>query len=248
VSSEVSRAATSEPLRVEARTWSLEPPDEEIDKGFSLLSDDEKARADRFVYARDRREFIAGRAGLRHHLGSFAGMPPAQLTFCYSTQGRPSLAGVSGVRLPGFNLSHSGSLAVAAFAWDCQLGVDIEQVRPIGSDIAGRFFSAAEQRALAALAPGQWLEGFFRCWTRKEAYVKALGVGIGVDLTAFDVTLNPGEPARILRIAGEPAGPRDWRLAALELPEGYVGAVAVKTNGRNLRLEQDGRLVSPGVE
>jgi len=235
----------SEPLRIEVRTWTLEPSDAEVEEGLSLLSSDETARADRFVFARDRRTFIAARAGLRRHLARLTGVEPAQLTFCYSSHGRPSLAGDTGAPLLNFNLSHSGNLAAAAFARDCQLGIDVEHVRTIGPDVATRFFSAVEQRALAALAPEQRLEGFFRCWTRKEAYVKALGLGIGIDLRAFDVTLTPDEPACLLRIAGEPEGHRAWRLVALDLPEGYIGAVAVKSNGRRLQLEVDGRLVSP---
>lgn len=158
---------------------------------------------------------------MREVLARWTGTTPAALRFGTEGAGKPLLA-------PGpcFNLSHAAGIACLAVHPDRPLGVDIEAPRPVEEGVAARFFSAAERAELAALHPGLWLAGFLRCWTRKEAVVKALGLGLGAPLDAFDVTLTPGMPAAVTRIAIGPPG--DWYLTHLSLPGGMVGAVALR--------------------
>jgi len=126
-----------------------------------------------------------------------------------------------------FNVSHSEDLAVYAFALGREVGVDVEALRPMAdsADIARSAFSAAEHRAFLALSPAERTEGFFNCWTRKEAFIKALGEGLSHPLDTFDVTLEPDQPARILRV-GETEGERcGWDLHTFSPRPGFVGAV-----------------------
>jgi len=192
----------------------------------ATLSEDELARAARFRFEWLRRRFIAARGALRNILAAYLGADAAALRFTYSAYGKPSLAGAS-LR---FNLSHSNELALVAVAAGCEVGVDVEFMRPdtAGSRIAERFFSPREVEALRALPPAEQLQGFFNCWTRKEAFIKAVGQGLSYPLDAFDVTLAPGEPAAVLAIRGDAALARRWTLQALSPGEGYAGAAAVE--------------------
>jgi 4'-phosphopantetheinyl transferase len=137
------------------------------------LSPDERARAARFRFERDRRRFVAGRGALREILGEALGRPPSSIAFAYGPQGKPRLAADE----IQFNVSHSEGLGLIAVAGDRRVGVDIERVRAKGSgmDVAKRFFSRAEVATLRALPRGLRTEAFFACWTRKEAYIKARG-------------------------------------------------------------------------
>ncbi|HXK09640.1 MAG TPA: 4'-phosphopantetheinyl transferase superfamily protein [Vicinamibacteria bacterium] len=195
------------------------------------LSPDERARGERFRFARDRRRFSISRGLLRHLLGRYAHVPPAALRFGYGHRGKPFLPGDDGLR---FNVSHSGGLALLAFARDRELGVDVERERsvPEACDIARRYFSRREETALVSLPEGERTKAFFRCWTRKEAVVKAQGDGLAQPLDAFDVTLAPGEPARLLFVRGE-ALPRFW-LEDVPPAPGFAGALAV--GGRPARV------------
>ncbi len=228
-------------VRIALHIWSIEPTDAEIDAYLPTLSPDERDRASAFVYPDDRRAFVAARGGLRLLLARSIGRSPASLQFEYGDSGRPTLRRDDDCDVPFFNLSHSGTLAAAAVSWQCQPGIDIELVTPIEPDVATHHFSRVELTALAALEGDEWLAGFYRCWTRKEAYVKALGVGIGVDLTAFDVSLAANEPAAILRIGADASAHNAWKMQALDIAPGYIGAVTAKTNGRQLQLEYGGR-------
>jgi len=225
------------PVRIALHTWTIEPSDTQLECHLATLSPDEHARATAFVYAEDRRAFIAARGGLRALLAQTTGREAAGLAFDYGDSGRPTLRRDDNRAVPFFNLSHSGSLAIAAISWQCQPGIDIERVRPIEPEVAIHHFSTAELSVLSALEGDEWLAGFYRCWTRKEAYVKALGVGVGIDLTAFDVSLAVDEPAAILRIGSATSAHRAWQMLDLALPPGYIGAVTAKTDGRPLRLE-----------
>jgi len=195
------------------------------------LSGDEAARAARFVFEKDRTAYRIGRGRLREILGAATGQAPEALRFAYGGHGKPSLPGG-----PEFNLSHSDGLACLAIA-DRGLGADIEAHREIEDGVAERFFSPTEYAALSALPPGEWTPGFFRCWTRKEAVVKAMGDGLSIPLDRFDVTLGPGEPARMTRL--DPAHGRraGWRLAHLDLGPGMVGAIAMDSGGERLAPE-----------
>lgn len=193
----------------------------------ALLSPDEAARADRFRLARDRRRFVAARAGLRRLLGAALGQAPERLALDLGPEGKPELAG----HPLHFNLSHSGELAAIALCRDAAVGIDIEQIRPL-DDLDGLIATACSGReaaALATLPPRRRQEAFFRVWTRKEAYLKALGSGLAVALDLFSVTALPGRPPRVEEGA-------QGAVCLLDLPGlvGYGGAVAVL--GEDIRL------------
>jgi 4'-phosphopantetheinyl transferase len=197
----------------------------------ATLSPDELARAERFVFRRDRERFVAARGTLRAVLANYAGIPPGALVFDYSAFGKPVLRGGGTLR---FNLSHAGEIAVIGIVHGREIGVDVEAIRPAfaGEEIAARFFSPAEVAALRALPPEQQAIGFFNCWTRKEAYIKALGEGLSHPLDSFDVSLAPGEPAALLAVRGAPAV--EWSLHTFVPAPGYVAAAAVAGRGHRL--------------
>jgi 4'-phosphopantetheinyl transferase len=191
------------------------------------LSADERERGRRLRFDRDRRRFVAARGLLRGLLARHLGLEPGRLRFRYGATGKPFLAGADG---PRFNVSHSGGLALLAFAWGREVGVDVEQTRPVpeAETIARRYFSAREAAELARLPGSEREAAFFRCWTRKEAFIKATGEGLSRPLDAFDVTLAPGEPARLLRVAGEPEAACRYWLEDLSPGRGYAAALAVE--------------------
>jgi 4'-phosphopantetheinyl transferase len=194
-----------------------------------LLCESERERARRFIFERDRRRFIVARARLRQLLAARLNTLPEALDFAYGEHGKPALASREEVDLR-FNVSHSEDVAVYAFAAGRDVGVDVEALRPMADapDIARSAFSAAERRAFLALAPVERTEGFFNCWTRKEAFIKALGEGLSHPLDAFDVSLAPGEPARMLRVGGIDGGRCGWDLHSFSPRPGFVGAVVVR--------------------
>jgi 4'-phosphopantetheinyl transferase len=201
-----------------------------------LLSRDEIARAERFHFARDRRRFVAARTLLRQIAGNYLSSDPADLRFVYGATGKPALAQPeSPLR---FNLSHSGEIALFAFAMGCELGVDVELERelPEAEGIAERYFSPAERAELRRLAPEERPSAFFRCWTRKEAFIKATGDGLSLPLDAFDVTAGPGKPARLLRVEGGTQTCRRFWLQDLEPAGGFAAALAV--DGHPARIER----------
>lgn len=196
-----------------------------------VLSPDETDRAARFVNPLHANRYRAGRTGLRNILAGYAASDPADLVFDYNPQGKPSVAGG-----PQFNLSHTGDFAALAVAETGRIGVDIEALRPIEPDIAKRFFSACENTSLSDLPATQWQDGFYRCWTRKEALVKAFGAGLSMPLDSFDVTLTPDMPAQLLRLDGVDSAAKDWALVHLDPAPGIVGAIAVQAKGQTVKL------------
>ncbi len=215
-------------LEVAVHLWSLDLPEHLLPELSRLLSDDEHARAQRFVYPRDRNRYIAGRARLRQLLAAETGRAPQSLRFRYGANGKPSLDGG-----PAFNLSHSGTLAALAIgAATPEIGLDIERIRPIEDTVARRHFSPAEYAALSRLRGDDWLTGFYRCWTRKEAIIKARGLGLAMPLDSFDVSLTAN--ARLERIDGDTA--EAWRLVHFEPAPGWSGALAARTAGQEIRL------------
>ena len=224
--------------------WTLDVPLEALPPLVSALSEAEFARASRFVHEQHRLRFIAGRGRLRAILGSYLGVAPNRLAFSYNAFGKPRLAGRSEPPLH-FNLSHSGPTAVLAVSDRYQLGIDIERVLPFRENLAEHFFSEAENEALRAVPVQEYLGAFFRCWTRKEAFVKAHGAGLSLPLESFDVTIDPvGEP-RLLRLDGVDDAPAQWQFLNLTLPRGYVGAVAALTAGNAVSLNYRGGTLQP---
>jgi 4'-phosphopantetheinyl transferase len=193
----------------------------------SLLSPDERARADRFHFERDRRRFTRARAVLRQLLGEYLGMSAREVRFSYGPNGKPALAD-AGASLT-FNVSHSHELAVMAFGDGVEIGVDVEAIRAMddAQDIATRFFSPRESAQLQSLPEAVRTAAFFTCWTRKEGYLKALGSGLAKPLDEFDVTFAPGEAAA-LAVAGDPRESARWTIAELLPAPGYVGALVTE--------------------
>jgi 4'-phosphopantetheinyl transferase len=203
----------------------------------SNLSADEQARAARFRFDVHRTRFTAGRAALRHLLGRYLEIRPEEVVFRYSAHGKPSLDGSaagSGLR---FNFSNAGGLGLAAFVLHREVGVDLEELKPVAdfAGIAERFFSPAENRVLLALPAESRDVAFFTCWTRKEAYIKALGEGLSIPLDSFDVTLAPGDAPRLLATRAEPGGGARWSLHELHPGPGFVGALAVEAPAPEVR-------------
>jgi 4'-phosphopantetheinyl transferase len=203
---------------------------EAVGASAALLSDAERERAARFAFDRDRRRFVLARARLRELLAARLGVRPAAIELGYGPHGKPELVGRFADSALRFNVSHKDDLAAYAFAWGREVGIDVEAVRELedADDLAARFFSPAERAAYRALDPRDRPLGFHSCWTRKEAFVKALGGGLGQPLDRFDVSLAPGEPARILRVDATPGDRCGWRLEALSPGPGFVAAVVVE--------------------
>ena len=201
-----------------------------------ILAADEQERADRFVFEHDRQHYTVGRGFLRQILGRYVGLEPAQLRFSYGPQGKPDLADSRLSAALRFNLSHSKGLALVGLTQRHELGIDIEGIRTLDDmdKIAERFFSAAENVVYAQVPAALKSVAFFNCWTRKEAYIKAIGEGLSHPLDTFDVTLAPGAPARLLRAEKDPQAINRWSLMTLEPAPGYIGALAVA--GQNLRV------------
>lgn len=225
-------------IEIDLWLWSLDPPAAQEAEVAALLSDDEEARARAFVRPEHGRAFRVARGRMRQILAGYTGDHPARFGFACNPQGRPWLPGG-----PVFNLSHAGGWAALAVTARVPLGVDIEACREMEQAVAERFFSPAENAELAALPPAQWLDGFYRCWTRKEALVKACGMGLSMPLDSFDVTLTPGAPARLTRFDRTGHAARDWRMIHLDLGPCMVGAIAVKAMGSPVALTlREGRL------
>jgi 4'-phosphopantetheinyl transferase len=190
---------------------------------LAALSPDERQRAARYRHPDTGRRFTAARAALRAVLGHYTGLDPAELCFTVGRYGKPELAGPgAAVR---FNLSHSGGLALLAVATGREVGIDIEQVRPRPNavQLVERYFSAAERTEFAGLSGIDQERGFLLGWTRKEAFVKAVGDGLQCPLDSFAVTMTPGRPAG-LALPPEHAA-AGWTVADLHPGEGYVAAL-----------------------
>lgn len=214
----------------------LDQPVSHFCRFIQTLSMDERMRAERFYFEKDRKRFITRRGILRMILGRYLSIEPNRLQFSYGKSGKPALTDTFGKGTILFNVSDSGRLALYGFTRDREIGVDIEQVHDISDmdQIAERFFSVRENAIFHALPERNKKEAFFKCWTRKEAFIKAVGDGLSRPLDTFDVSLGPDEPARLLRIEGDSNDPPRWSIQELELAPGYASAFGIE--GRRWRL------------
>jgi 4'-phosphopantetheinyl transferase len=207
----------------------LDLPPASIENISDLLAEDELRRANGFFYERDRKRFVASRGLLRLILSRYSGIEPGAIQFTYSEYGKPYIDYPSGASSLSFNLTHSGNLALFVVAWRRQIGVDLELIRS-GLDIQGiinRFFAPAEIDAYMTIPADERPRAFFQCWTRKEAYLKAKGVGLASPLNEFSVSLIPGEPARLTQSL-DPAELHRWALHDLNLGTEYVATIALE--------------------
>jgi 4'-phosphopantetheinyl transferase len=197
-----------------------------------LLSADERERASRFRFERHRNQYVLVRAVLRHLLGHYLERAPAAVRFEYNHAGKPDLA-TDGDSV-SFNVSHSENIGLFGFGFRCRVGVDVEYMKPDINvhALAQHSFSTSEQQALRHLTEVDLAAGFYRCWTRKEAYIKALGDGISYGLDRFDVSLEPGE-SRLLADRNR-NGENHWTFSELTLRPDY--AAAAVGNARNFYL------------
>jgi 4'-phosphopantetheinyl transferase len=207
------------------------------------LSSEERKRALSFRVEHARAGFITCRWLLRQLLGSILGEPAERLCFQYSDSGKPELVGV-GFGL-SFNVSHSGNCGMIAVAKNSRVGVDIEEIRHIPEleCLSRKFFSSAEAEAIHTRFHKEERRAFFACWTRKEALLKALGVGIGAGLDRFEVEVDPAAAQAKLRHDDFCSG--SWRLHSFAF-DGYMAAVAIE--GHNIRSIRLFDWVNNGLE
>ncbi len=203
-----------------------------------VLSIDERIRAKRFHFEKDKKRFVICHGILRILLASYLRIKPDKLQFCFGEYGKPALADTSGRRKIYFNLSRSGDFALYAFTRGSEIGVDIEQIRNISEldQIAERYFSKRESEVFLSLPGNKKKRAFFNCWTRKEAFIKAIGDGLYHPLDKFEVSFVPGEPAMLLRIEGDSMAASQWSIQELKPASGYAAAFAVK--GQDCRLRR----------
>ena len=213
----------------EVHIWSvnLDPPAERVEALGRALAQDEWDRANRFRFDRHRRQYVVGRGALRALLSAYTGTRPELIRFTYGPRGKPFLEG-SGDLL--FNLSNSDERALVGFVRGREIGMDIEYLKPMPDceQIAERFFSESERVVLRGIPKESKEEAFFNCWTRKEAYLKAVGEGLAAPLDSFDVTLAPGEPPRMLTLRGDADAAARWWLEHFRLSPEYIGALALE--------------------
>jgi 4'-phosphopantetheinyl transferase len=216
-------------------TLELSPMD--LSKLEENLSADERARAARFCFAKDRRHFVAARGVLRNILARYLHRDPDRLEFSYSASGKPTLRSESGVR---FNLSHSGGLALYAITHNREIGVDLERGRSdfAWQEVAERFFSPREVDVLRSLPEGTQCDAFFECWTRKEAYLKARGEGLLLGLNTFEVSVDATEVPALLSSEGDAQEALGWSFREFVPEAGYMAALAVKGHEWTLRFWQ----------
>lgn len=204
----------------------VDTPHVDSDRYDALLSCEERERASQFRFERDRRRYVARRSVLREFVATYMDCDPTRVAFVHNAHGKPALPDCD----LHFNLSHSHGIALYAFCRSADVGCDIERRDPkfAAEQIPERFFSRDEVRALRALPQDAQTEAFFNCWTRKEAYVKAVGGGLSIALDNFDVSLAPEEPAALLR------GCEGWSVQSFSPMPGFQAAIVAR--GANWRL------------
>ena len=235
------RALDPIPLRPdEVHVWraDLDADSDALLRSCDTLSADEQARAGRFYSLPDRARYIIARGSLRAILARYLATPARDLRFLSNAHGKPALEPRSGQADLRFNVSHSHQLALFALARGREVGIDVEYVVPSRADdrMATRFFAPQEVAALRALPETARTEAFFRCWTRKEAYLKARGQGLSLGLDSFTVSLAPCRTTDLLTIGGDSPEAARWSLRALAPGEGYIAAVAAEGKDWSLIL------------
>ena len=220
----------------EVHIWRLEPePVSDLSRYSALLSQDEQERAARFRFAHLTRNFIGDHGRMRVLLGAYTGLAPESLVYAVNEFGKPELAN-HGVCLY-FNLSHTEGLSLLAICLDTPVGVDVEAVRAMDDwrDVAQSHFSQREIDALQLVAESDQQNAFFRCWTRKEAFLKAHGLGLSMALDSFTVSLDRESKPALLECTWNPEETRRWSLVSLDVAGKFVGALAIQGKHRKIR-------------
>jgi len=223
---------------VQIRFSRLDPEPSELARLERFLDPLERARADRLCDGGIRGRFVAGRGFLRETLAAYLDLQPEEIRLGEGEWGKPRLAEVVGYGALSFNLSHAADLAVLAVAREREVGIDLEIIKeelPI-RQIARIFFSHREQEELFSLPSEEQPAAFYRCWTRKEAYLKGCGRGFRQPSDSFDVSLLPGHPPALLAHRTSPDEPAGWSLVDVPVPPGYCAALAVAGESSVIKL------------
>ncbi|MFN0218781.1 MAG: 4'-phosphopantetheinyl transferase family protein [Hyphomicrobium sp.] len=223
---------TAEGGEVEVACIDLAVSEAQYEGFWPLLSDAERVRSKNFVNAAHGRAFAVTRGTLRRLLAERLQVDPAELDIEETANGKPMLGEPWAALGLHFNLSHSGDLAVFAFARRSEIGIDIEVLRdlPDAVALAKRFFSPAETAALSALGAEDRQRAFFACWTRKEAFVKALGLGLTFPFREFSVTTNPEGDATLTALPASAGKLSDWTMIGFQPRPNYLGAVVFRSS------------------
>jgi len=223
----------------EVHVWlaSLNARDSDIRKRRHTLSLEENARAERFKFEEDRFRYIVRHRALRSILSLYTNIPPKQLKFFDGSHGKPEVTLSSDQSALQFNLSRSRDIALIAVSRGRQIGVDVEYIQKNfeWNEIVERFFSPREITTIRAFPPKLRLEAFFRCWTRKEAYIKARGQGLSIPLNQFDISVVPGEPPRLAFPNNDAPDNTEWFFQELVPCTDYVAALAVEGDNCGLK-------------
>lgn len=220
---------------IELRSLCLLSCQGETERLARYLCARERERAERFHFQADYERYVAARAALRLQLGALLGCDPKSLLFQYTSYDKPILE-KCGIE---FNLSHSGDWVLFAFTGCGEVGVDIEKIRPIPDmrDVAKVNFAASEFALWESTPEADRVAAFYRCWTRKESFIKAIGEGLSCPLDSFEVSFGLHQPARLTSVQGDQALASHWWMADLPGFAGYAAAVtACCENPRDIRL------------
>jgi 4'-phosphopantetheinyl transferase len=198
----------------------------------SLLSDSELKKSQKLVFDKDKKRYIVSHGILRILLGKYIGLPPGFVEYRFNRYGKPELNVDINPEKIKFNLSHSHEKILFAFSRGRELGVDIEYLDPKfpTSDISKRFFSPQEVQELINLPKEQQIQGFFKCWTQKEAYIKAKGMGLSIPLDSFDVSVSPVDPAGLISNKNEPLEIFKWKIQEIQIEGNYASAICAEGN------------------
>ncbi len=246
VSSHVWRARSERPELLVGRidVWRLSLDAARLEEALSSLSEtrggvlapDELARASRFHFDRDRVRYVRCRTALRLLLARYLDIAPPHIRFTYTSSGKPELAADQNLRQLRFNVSHSDNMALIAVGVQNALGVDIERVRPDvkAAELSERFFSSSERAALRSLPETLRVAAFYACWARKEAFLKAIGEGLGFPLEDFSVSVHPEKQPRIEEIKGDTNAGQHWTLLDVDAAPHFRSAVAIERAGATI--------------
>ena len=221
----------------EVHLWNicLDQTGPSIDDFASILSEEEYNRANSYISETIRRRYIVSHGFLRIILGAYLNQDPSEVRIVSGPYGKPCLE--EGQETIQFSMSHSEEQALFAFAQKSRIGIDLEKIREIPNmeQIVKRYFSERENDEFFQLSPRDRPIGFFNGWTRKEAFVKAIGRGMTFPLRKIEVSLSPNVRAELLNAEGYPESMLGWSLHHLEPASGYLAALAVE--GQNFEIK-----------
>jgi len=228
------------PLEIQIWRIQLLQPSANISRLEKILTPEETRQAAQFYFAHDQRRFVVRRAVLRQLLAANLDLRPKEIQIEAAYFQKPKIADRQNPNRLRFNTSHSGDCALIALTQNREVGVDVEQHRhlPDADELAKNFFSAHEINELNGLSGAARSEGFFNCWTRKEAYVKAIGLGLAHPLKLFSVALAPGEPAALLAVANDSTAMGKWSLIAFDVAAGFSAALVLENRQATVNFFQ----------